>query len=407
MKTTHILLSTVILMSLMVTNGQVVSFTMRKLAFSINQFGFDLYRAMDFPNNMDAAVCPFGVSLLLATMLLGARGNTEVALRQALYLWGMRSHETHAAFRDLLVHLRENLHAITGEKKDDPQSLANNSLIFFHSLYVQRDFSIHYPYLMYLQRLYNTTLHPIDFILNGPETKEHINAIVEKQTNGKIKDILLATPPHSTSLLVLSALYFRGIFDPAVFRETNRSRDYVGSRAILSSRADMKKTKVRYGKYDYLGCVAVEIPFRGGDMSFLALVPETAGGLGLLESRISAQRLNDILNTLEAQQINLKVPHIVIEQNHQNLTKALLDAGLTDLFMPGYANLYGISDFPWLHISNIIHKINIEIHQIDYRSSRQSNDLPTVQFKHPFLFFVLDNVSGLAIVMGKIAKSLG
>lgn len=71
--------------------GQAVplSFGMRKLAFSANQFGIDLYRTMRHSEG-NIAVCPFCIDQSLLMTLLGAQGQSAMALRHVLYLWGMQ-----------------------------------------------------------------------------------------------------------------------------------------------------------------------------------------------------------------------------------------------------------------------------------------------------------------------------
>lgn len=92
---------------------QGLSFGSRKLAFSANQFGLDLYRALkdgqdpSTSGEGNVALCPFCISSLLGMLLLGARGPSALALRHVLYLWGMQ--HLHLAVRDLSAHLTLNL----------------------------------------------------------------------------------------------------------------------------------------------------------------------------------------------------------------------------------------------------------------------------------------------------------
>jgi len=96
--------------------------------------------------------------------------------------------------------------------------------------------------------------------------------------------------------------------------------------------------------------------------------------------------------------------------------------GLSDLFKPGYANLYEISEYKWLHVSNVIHKTYIDIKEIANNNSinnnniiinnknneknnqKPNNDVTHVEFDKPFVYFILDNISGLVIVMGKVGR---
>lgn len=92
---------------------------------------------------------------------------------------------------------------------------------------------------------------------------------------------------------------------------------------------------------------------------------------------------------------------------------ALANLGLSDLFRPGHSQLNNISDFKWLYVSDIIHKIHLNIkesssnnQQIITSKSRAKQDdnqsnVIKIELNRPFLFFIMDNVSGLILLMGR------
>ncbi|GFT11777.1 leukocyte elastase inhibitor A [Nephila pilipes] len=162
----------------------------------------------------------------------------------------------------------------------------------------------------------------------------------------------------------------------------------------------------RYGVHEYLNCTAVEVPFRGGLISLVALLPNDPEGMAMLETRISAQRLTDIINSMQVKRVNFQMPRINIKQTHGNLTKALFNLGLVDLFTPGYANLFGISNFGWLHVTNVTHAASVEVREgpgTSTGSDKTDKDISVI-LDRPFLWFIMDNVAGLAIAMGKMVK---
>lgn len=318
--------------------GQVISFGMRKLAYSTNQFGLDLMRAMD-RSDSNIAFCPFCISSSLSMMLAGAHGSTANSLRHALYLWGMQPGEINLAFHDLMSHLGVNIPTgrtfrrlmyqtqsslMTGKNK------TANDVAFLTNIYVQRDFPINYHYHMLLQRFYKTAVHPLDFHFNGEETRQHINAIVERQTSGKIRDILPELPSPGTQLLLLSSLYFKGTLDlnmvasgpspqfangqfghfgpghhgPGHFgQNSNRQGSGLEEQIMLESR----QARIRHRFDPFLNCSAVEMPFKGGLITLVLLMPSDPNGLDMLLTRLSAQILTDVVNSLEVKRVNLKV----------------------------------------------------------------------------------------------------
>lgn len=106
----------------------------------------------------------------------------------------------------------------------------------------------------------------------------------------------------------------------------------------------------------------------------------------------------------------------------------MANLGVAYIFKPGYSQLYDISDYKWLHVSDIIHKTYLEIwenpktftntninsintngntinsnnvNNNNGKSQYQSSNNIEVVFDKPFLFFIMDNISGLILAMGK------
>ena len=301
-------------------NSQIISFGMRKLAYSTNQFGLDLMRSMN-QFNSSFCFCPICISTSLVILLMGSHGSTTSSLRHTLYLLGMQVNEIDQAFLDMINHLGTNMHSnnergvirLLGQG-DFRMSLANpevnsgNDIVSLNHVYVQRDFGINYNYHMLLQRYYKTAIHPLDFIDNAEETRSHINAIVERQTMGKIKDILPQHQTHTTQLLLLSALYFSGTLDLNITlsnrRNNNRELVNVFEEPFFLEGINVR---IKYGFNSYLNCDTVEMPFKGGLITLIVTMPKDPSGLDMLLSRLSAQVLSDLINALEVKRVNVKV----------------------------------------------------------------------------------------------------
>lgn len=106
------------------------------------------------------------------------------------------------------------------------------------------------------------------------------------------------------------------------------------------------------------------------------------------------------------------MPRITIDQTQgRNLTRALYELGLIDLFTPGHANLFGMSNFGWFHVSNVTTAAFVDIRESEQdessarKNAKEEEAPPTkILLDRPFLWFVMDNVAGLVIAMGKMAK---
>lgn len=56
-----------------------------------------------------------------------------------------------------------------------------------------------------------------------------------------------------------------------------------------------------------------------------------------------------------------QMPRLNLQHSSSNLTWALSNLGLGDLFKPGFSQLHGISEYKWLAVSDIISKTYLEI----------------------------------------------
>ncbi|XP_022689243.1 uncharacterized protein LOC111260614 isoform X2 [Varroa jacobsoni] len=331
-------------------------------------------------------------------------------------------------------------------KGDAQDNSDETELVLFNTIYVQREYAIKYPYQMYVYNYYNSSIHSLDFVMNGEEARQHINAIVEKRTRGRLHGLLRDVPQPSTNLLLISGLFLESVVDIdnlvpiegvpwlTKSRQNLSKDDDVGHPMMLEARG----VKVRYTRHDYLNCSAVEVPLRGGVITLLMITPDHIDDMGLLEDRLSAQRIADIMATMQISRANLKMPRIQIEHSHSNLTQSLSAMGLHNLFVPGRAELYDISEVRWLHITSVFHKSVLNIqgpppkdeldevlekesqhHQKEANTKEQHGTKSTkkitkipghiseglsIVLNRPFLYFVMDSISGLAIVMGKVTN---
>lgn len=70
--------------------------------------------------------------------------------------------------------------------------------------------------------------------MNGEEARQHINAIVEKRTQGKIQNILTDIPQPSTNLLLISGIFIESTIDIDNLTPVDNVRWISNSRQNLS-----------------------------------------------------------------------------------------------------------------------------------------------------------------------------
>ncbi len=169
------------------------------------------------------------------------------------------------------------------------------------------------------------------------------------------------------------------------------------------------------------GYRALELPYRGGQMSMLLLLPDQADGLAALEQALTAERYEATVQALQVQQVDLSLPKFQIDPaGAVPLGASLRQLGMSLPFDPLQADFSGIANPPdprdRLFLSEVFHKAFVKVDEkgteaaaataaIMVGAAAVMRPVPVMPFKadHPFLFFIRDNPSGTILFSGRVA----
>ena len=178
---------------------------------------------------------------------------------------------------------------------------------------------------------------PLNFSNGNAGSK--INKWVESQTNNKIKDVVSEDLDTNTALVLINAMYFKGKweteFNDAVEGDFQTSTNNVVKAQMMKSHSES-----RYG-YLYLEDLkaqAVEIPYKGGRISMIVILPDPESSLKDLENIFEVTQFN-LLDFTE-EEVDLTLPKFKIETT-LNLNEPLKIMGMTDMFQPNLADFSG------------------------------------------------------------------
>jgi serpin B len=374
-------------------------------AKSSNAFGFDLYRRLkQTPGNQ--VVSPASITTGLALAWGGARGETAAQMKQALHFGaepGPMMEAAAALSRSLVDPARPVVFRIANR------------------LFGEKAFPFEPAFLEAGRAAFGAALEPTDFRHSPEVAREAINRWVETQTVNRIRDLV---PPEGvtreTRLVLVNALYFLGDWQdpftkegtsPALFHVTARQERLVptmhgGGTHRLARRS---------------GLLALELPYKGEQMSMLVLLPEATDGLPALERSLDAAGLDSIVQSLAPTRVAIALPKFEVDpQEPLSLGDALVALGMRDAFDRRKADFTGIANPPdpadRLFISRVFHKAFVKVDEKGTEAaaatgvsmmrvgSAMVRDEP-VRFTadHPFLFFIRDHATGLVIFMGRVA----
>lgn len=355
---------------------------------SINQLSIDLYKKLSAENNDNLFLSPYSISSALAMVYGGAGGTTAEQINNTLYFGGQGA--THPA----LSHLRTTLNGIQG-KGHIELSIAN-------SLWPQVDYAFLPDYLAMTKEFYGSNIESVDFKTNTEGARQKVNGWVEEKTNDRIQELIpkgMLDP--LTRLVLANAIYFKGNWarqfkaehtHPALFKLADGTTVDV---PIMSQTADFKLAHTKEFQ-------ALEIPYEGGDLSMLILLPSESDK----SPNLSLETLAELqFNEME---VMVQLPRFKLESTFQ-LGDTLAAMGMPMAFTR-HADFSGMTGTKDLYIGTVIHKAFVEVNEEGTEAAaatavgmKLTSMPPQFIANHPFLFLIRENSTGTILFIGRVA----
>lgn len=368
---------------------------------SVLEFSIPLYKALDKGDN--AFFSPYSVSAALMLLLLGTDGDAKVELETALKLQSGSDLKTHKGFNDLFKKLMSR----SGE--GILISIANR-------IFSKEGVKLQTNYSHNALKFYESEVEPLDFATKAEESRQKINAWVEKQTKDRIKDLIPQGLIKSDTIMVLTnAIYFKGDWE-IKFDEnaTNKQPFYIdGSNSVEVDMMYNKTKKAMSGESDELSCKCLQLPYKQEALSMFIMLPNERTGLAALEEKLSTETLELAFGNVYKQETEIYLPKFKLEASY-NLTQTLPKVGITKIFgtSADFSAMFedGGGD---VCVTDVVHKAFVEVNEEGTEAAAATAImmtrmmvLPAFEFvaDHPFLFFIIDNDSKTIIFMGRYAK---
>jgi serpin B len=335
----------------------------------------------------------------------GARGDTAKDMAKTLH-FTLEPERLHPAFSGLLWQLQGE-----GKPRGYRLNVAN-------ALWGKEEFRE--GFLTVNRDNYAAGLRQLD-LGNTKAAAETINAWVEKETRGKIKDLLQPDDLNNAALILTNAIYFKGDWDskfnarwttPEAFHRT--ARDKVDVPLMYQTKKFFYFDDGKAGTFQLL-----ELPYKGRDLAMVVLLPRWVDGLAGLEKALTADNLARWLRKMHSREVAVTLPKFKLAGATIKLNEPLRALGMGRAFTPGKADFSGTAGAPGeLFISSVLHKAFVGVNEEgteatavtavkDEKSADKSVDKDEkkrVIFRadHPFLFLIRDTRSGSILFMGRV-----
>jgi len=372
-----------------------------------NDFALAMYgQIRQKPGNLFFS--PFSLRTALCMAQAGARCETAEQMQDAL---GMSSSDEvqQSAFGETI----RRLNASGGGRYE--VAVAN-------SLWGQEGAPLEQEYLDRIARHYGGAMELVDFRRAAEAARAALNRWVEDRTRQKIRELIPSGALDGmTRLVLVNAIYFKGRWVLPFPEEATREEPFrlegggTAQAPLMHQRGEMRYLQAA-------GYQAVEVLYRGRDLSMLVLLPDQEDGLRDLERGLSARMLRDCVAQMAFREVELFLPRFEITWGTV-MRDELVALGMPLAFDPSQADFSGINgrkapDDDSLFISAVFHEAFVDVREegteaaaataIDVEMTMalgpsKPEPVPVFRADHPFLFAIRDRPSGAILFLGRVA----
>jgi len=376
-----------------ITSPGVTEAELRELVSGNTSFALNLYGSLRQEEG-NLLFSPYSISQCLAMVYAGARGETAQEIASALG-FGLPEERLHPAFDALDLSLIERANA------------SGNELSVANGIWAQRGFPVKREYLDLLAAYYGAGLMRVDFRRDPEGARRRINRWVEEETKGRIEELFPQGSINPQTLLVLAnAIYFKGLWEEE-FEPAGRMPFYLLDGSTVE--VEMMRKEGRFGYTAGEGYEAVEIPYKGGELSFVLILPEK-GTFQTFEERFTSQILQGVLEGLRELTLELTMPKFTFSYGF-DLKKSLRELGIERAFSGG-ADFSGMAEGEFF-ITQAVHKAFIRVDERGTEAAAATGMtvgrglVKEVKVDRPFLFLIRDQRTGTILFLGRVVNPKG
>jgi len=369
------------------------------LVSSNTAFALSLYGQLG-TNDGNLFFSPYSISTCLGMVYDGARGETAGQMAQALDL-STNQDQVGADFGALQTEL------------DQLQGEGGMQFTLANGLWMQQGFPFLPAFLGNATSNYQAVLNQADFVTQADSVAGEINQWVAQKTQGIIVNLLgPGMVTQQTRLVLVNAIYYKGAWASQFStNDTTVQPFYVAPNQTVNVPLMYQTESVGY--YETASFQAVELPYRGSNVTMVVLLPRDAGGLAQLEASLTPQELAQVLTNMAGQPVEVFLPKFSLQMT-ANLIPDLESLGMTDAFTPGIADFSGMDGARDLFINVVVHKAFVEVDEAGTVAAAATGvgvgatvappPMPVFRADHPFIFMIRDSLSGSILFLGRVVN---
>lgn len=390
-----------------ITSPNVTQSEQASLVEGNTAFAFNLYQELIKElagKEANLFYSPYSISLALAMTYAGARNETAQQMAATLQ-FTLEQDRLHPAFNWLNAELASRGQGAQGK---DGEGFRLN---IANAIWGQKGYEFLPAFLDVLAENYGAGLRLLDFMTEPEKSRVAINDWVSDQTAGRIKDLILPGAINELTRLVLTnAIYFNAAWEyPFNEKVTANGPFYLLDGGQVP--VPMMRQTESFGYTGGEGYQAVELPYDGGELSMVILLP-TSGNFEAFEKGLQAQNVSDIISDLQSTRVALTMPQFKFESEF-SLKDTLANMDMPDAFSPENADFSGMTGNRELFISDVVHKAFVAVDEAGTEAAAATAVIvgttsaptePTVEvtIDRPFIFLIRDIQTGAILFVGRV-----
>ncbi len=386
---------------------------------AVNALGLDLQRELQaMPGNV--CVSPYSIQSALAMTHLGASGETRQEMARVLHYGDTDIGPALARLAAELESTRQASEKLVKQSRDHGGPTEPLQWSVANRLYGQEDYAFRSDFLKQVKRDFGAPLETLDFIREAPQAVRRINAWVEQQTRERIRDLIPANGlTEDTRLVLVNALHFKAAWAEEFAESATADQPFHlpgGEKVAVPT----MQRRDGMGHLSGQGFDAVSVPFVGGDMHLLLIVPKKRDGLAQVEAALTPETLAACAR-MERREVVLFLPKFKLEPPTLDLAGVLQGLGMKQAFdlPPGSANFDAMAPRrpdDYLCISKVFHKTFLAVDERGAEAAaatavammRATAIMPEpekpveVRADRPFLFALQHARTGVCLFLGRL-----
>ena len=260
---------------------------------------------------------------------------------------------------------------------------------------------------------YDAPMESLDFGADPEAARVHINDWISEQTMERIPELFPAgSIVGATRLVLANAIWFKGDWAEQFDPEQTRDSDFTladGSVVSAPMMFQWAETGLSYGEIE--GAQLVELPYEGGELSMVLVVPDAMDGLADLEAQLAPEVVAGWLDTLAPASVSVGLPKVEMRWKSE-LNESLIALGMESAFDASLADFSNMTEEVDLVIDLVIHEAWMSIDEEGTEaaaatgvSMRETSapEFEEVQADRPYLFLIRDRITDSVLFAGRVA----